>query len=790
MHNAFQPKRIVLTLAVALAGGTLLVACGGGGGADDTANTNTSGYVDPASLDAQSLYSTSELANVSAMIVADSALHDTGKTLITEDGIPYAGAAKSASSPLVFKDLNGNGILDTYEDYRKSVNERAEDLLSRMTIEEKVGLMTVNNGFMRTSALCPSSTPMLKNRDLVCEQTIIAYGGMIAINAMSEIINDHNSRYIVTRDASPAPSTLARWTNQVQEVAEESRLGIPAVIVANPRDHNATGVGFAESSGNWPGTLGMAAAALGDKTKNGSQTLIRDFANLSVKEWVAAGVRKGYMYQADLATEPRWSRVNGTFGDDPDLISEIQTQLIEGFQSQQLVSNSNVTARMGVAMTTKHFPGNGIAPNGIDSHGHEGMAAVYSSPNSLSYHLKPFQAAVNAGTSSIMTYYQLPKNEGSVDQLPKEYWFGPMQQFEEVGAAFNAKLLSYLRNAMGFKGYINSDSRIMLDEGEPHGVESLTSIQREAKAINAGMDLSSVNTGEYDPATGTFGAIAYKDIQAALDQGLITQDQVNTSVRRLLKEIFRLGLFEARYVDEAYAQKVTELDKEKALEAQHKSVVLLKNDQLLPIKSADASMKIYAEGFAKSGKSGLTDNLVNKLKSLYPNAKFVTDYTQATHAFLMVTPTNTTLCTKDGQAGFVVCAAPPSPLATGLARSHQEIGINDFTIDVGGLDRIKAIQAKAKTVVMVNMGNPFLLDEVEPNAAAVVATYDITVDALLDIIKGTATPTGKLPMSIPASHEAMAKNAADLPGHYENFDYAYKDNQGNTYEFGFGLSYK
>ncbi|MFT4172464.1 MAG: glycoside hydrolase family 3 N-terminal domain-containing protein [Rhodocyclaceae bacterium] len=769
-------------ICIALAGAALLSACGGDGSGDvapiNDGNTGT-GYVDPAKLDAKPLYATEDMPAVSAQIVADATAHVTGKSLIKVDN-------------LSFKDLNGNGILDPYEDYRKSVNERTEDLLSRMTIDQKVGLMTVDNGYMRAgdsaAALCPTSTPMLGNRDLVCETGFALYGGLAVGVPTSTLINEYNTRYVVTRDASPAPATLARWSNQMQEIAEASSLGIPMVIVSNPRDHAASGFGFSESSGHWPGTLGMAAAALGDKSAHGSQTLIHDFATLAMNEWVSTGVRKGYMYQADLATEPRWSRVNGTFGDDPDLISEIQTQLIEGFQSPANVSSSKLVARMGVAMTTKHFPGNGIAPNGLDSHGHEGMYAVYASPKSLSYHLKPFQAAVDAGTSAIMTYYQAPKNAGSVEQLPKDFWYSPSQQFEEVGAGFNDMLLAYLRKGMGFNGIINTDSRIVLDEGEPHGVENLTSIQRDAKAINAGVNLISVGTGEY--RNGVFEAVAHKDIRAALDQGLVKIDQINDSTRRLLKEIFRLGLFEARYVNEAYATTLANESKSKALEAQHKSVVLLKNNDVLPLKSADAGVRIYAEGFAKgTAKASLTSSLKAKLKEAYPNATFVDDYTQASVAFLMITPANTTLCTQEGAVGYVECAAPPSALASGLTRSHQEIGINDFTIGAGGLTQIQAIQAKTKSVVMVNLGNPFLLNDVEPNASAVVATYDITVDALLDVIKGAFNPTGRLPMSIPAGQSALTSNAADLPGHYENFAYAYKDAKGSEYKFGFGLSY-
>ncbi|MFZ4287538.1 glycoside hydrolase family 3 N-terminal domain-containing protein [Variovorax sp. HJSM1_2] len=776
--QVFKKKNGVYAVSMAIVGATFMTACGGGGG-EGIASGVVAGYVDPAKLDGQSLYASGDMASVSAQIVADSQTHVTGK-LILKVG------------DLSFKDLNGNGIIDPYEDYRKSVNERTEDLLARMSVDQKVGLMAVDNGYMRAgtgpAAVCPTSTPMLGNRDLVCETGFALYGGLAVGVATSTLINEYNTRYIVTRDASPAPGTMARWSNQVQEIAEASALGIPVVIISNPRDHAAAGLGFSESSGNWPGTLGMAAAALGDKTANGQQDLIRNFAKLTVNEWVAGGMRKGYMYQADLATEPRWTRVNGTFGDDPDFVSEIQTQLIEGFQSPIKVSSGKITARMGVAMTTKHFPGNGIAPNGIDSHGKEGMYAVYSSPKSLGYHLKPFQSAVDAGTSAIMAYYQVPRNAGSVEQLPKDFWYSPTQQFEEVGAGFNDKLLAYLRKGMGFNGVINTDSRIMLDEGEPFGTETLTSIQREAKAINAGVNLVSVGTGEY--RNGVFEAVAHKDIRAALDQGLVSIDQINDSTRRLLKEMFRLGLFEARYVDEAYATSVANADAAKALEAQHKSVVLLKNTGVLPLKNADAGVKIYAEGFAKgAAKSSLTTSLIAKLRAVYPNATFVNDYAQATVAFLMVTPTNTTLCSNASSPSYVACAEPPSPLASGLTRSHQEIGINDFTIDEGGLARIKTIQANTKSVMMINMGNPFLLDGIEPNASAVVATYDITVDALLDVIKGNFNPTGRLPMSIPAGQSALTKNASDLPGHYENFAYAYKDAQGSEYKFGFGLSY-
>jgi beta-glucosidase len=261
---------------------------------------------------------------------------------------------------------------------------------------------------------------------------------------------------------------MAEWSNNLQALCETSRLGIPAIVASNPRNHITTDAAVGLSVGatvfsRWPGELGMAAMR--------DFKLTREFAEIAAKEWSAAGLRKGYMYMADLATEPRWNRTEGTFGEDAELSSNMIREIILGFQGNKLGKNS-------VAMTTKHFPGGGPQEGGQDSHFDWGKFAHYPGGN-FNDHVKPFIAAINAGTSSIMPYYSAPKGK----------------EFEEVGFSFNKAIIDdLLRKKLGFKGIINSDTGPI--EMMPWGVESLSIEQRYIKAIDAGVDIFS---GTADP---------------------------------------------------------------------------------------------------------------------------------------------------------------------------------------------------------------------------------------------------------------------------------------------------
>ena len=281
-----------------------------------------------------------------------------------------------------FKDLNKNAKLDPYEDWRLTPEDRAADLLGQMTLEEKLGFMLITQMNMKSSA-----TSELNEEDAVTRGNIFT-GVELAeekINASGTTkgILERNLRHFILRANAPA-RTMAEWTNNVQEVAERSRLGIPVIFASNPRNHVAVDNSMGLNVGNsyltqWPGTLGLAAT--------NDLDLIRTFARTAAEEWVACGIRKGYMYQLDLSTEPRWNRIEGTFGENADRVAEIARALVQGFQGETLGTGS-------VALTMKHFPGGGAEMKGWDSHFSYGRNLVYPG-GMFDYHIKPFNYIIN-----------------------------------------------------------------------------------------------------------------------------------------------------------------------------------------------------------------------------------------------------------------------------------------------------------------------------------------------------------------------------------------------------------
>ncbi len=516
------------------------------------------------------------LSAISAVLMISGCGGSDDSPTVVQATLSARSKAKLTVDTFQFKDLNGNGKLDPYEDWRLSPEQRANDLLAKMTLAEKAGIVNASNitpiGGNYASAEIggnPACAAGETGKKYLCE--ITSGSGAAGIWGTTRMINEYNGRYFILR-SNPPTKTLATYLNSFQEVAEESRLGIPAVIISNPRNHAAAGLGLSEASGvfsYWPGTLGLAATQ--------DPALVRDFAETAAKEWRATGIRKGYMYQVEAATEPRWTRNNGTFGEDPDLVANISRELVLGFQGATLGPDS-------IALTMKHYPGNGIAVRGVDSHDEPGKFAIYSTAGSLvKYQLKGFQAAMDAGVSSIMTNYQQPRNAGSATQLPQSYWYTLAQQFEEVGQAYNAKFIAYALEVMGFKGYLNTDSQVAVDGNQVWGVENLTVMQRLAKSLNGGISLLSIASSGLATAN---PIVAPKEIVRAISTGLVSEATLDKAVVRLLKEMFTLGLFENPYVDPIAAETVVHSAsaQAKADIAQRKSVVLLKNDgNVLPL---------------------------------------------------------------------------------------------------------------------------------------------------------------------------------------------------------------
>ena len=304
---------------------------------------------------------------------------------------------------------------------------------------------------------------------------------------------------------------------------------------------------------------------------------------------------------------------------DPKLVADINYTLIKGFQGEELDENS-------VSLTTKHFPGGGARFLGRDPHFEEGNFNIYPTKGSLQkYHLPPFKAAVEAGTTSIIPYYAYPSNQSADQGLPP---FNENQQFEEVGFIFNkAFITDLLREKLGFKGYVNTDTGAAVDMA--WGVKDLPIEERVAKALEAGANIFS---GQKDP----------QPIINAVKQGLVSEEKINQSVAYLLTEMMNLGLFENPYVDPKRALEVVNdpASKEKADLAHRKSIVLLRNDQnLLPLNDKKIKdIKLYVESFPAGEQNANTIAFKETIQKYDPDITLTDRLEEATHALVWIKP--------------------------------------------------------------------------------------------------------------------------------------------------------
>lgn len=624
-----------------------------------------------------------------------------------------------------FKDLNKNGKLDNYEDWRLPIETRIKDLISQMTLEEKMGFMLISTTRMEGDYAFQANAPKAEIKSGFNEEDLVQNINMFSkkplpVPVMSAVgttkaVTQYNLRHFILR-ANTSAKNIAEWSNKLQELCESSRLGIPAIVASNPRNHITVDASVGLSVGTtifskWPGELGLAAMR--------DFELTREFADIARQEWAAVGLRKGYMYMADLATEPRWQRVEGTFGENADLAASMIREITLGFQKNKLDSGS-------VALTIKHFPGGGPQVDGQDPHFVWGQDQHYPG-NNFDYHLKPFQAAIDAGASAIMPYYAKPINT----------------KYEAVAFAYNKAIINdLLRVKMGFKGIINSDTGPI--EMMPWGVENLTILERYQKAIDCGVDLFS---GTGDPTL----------LLETVKKGMISESRINQSIERLLNEKFELGLFENPYVDVSYAEKIVgnnEFQKRGDL-AFRKSIVLLRNDaKLLPIKKGT---KVYIESLYNDSKSNIS---ISNAQSNDSGIEFVNTKNEADLVVLWLSPTSGSLFSSTG--------------------AEIQLQLSKNKIDV---PYINEVTSSKPTVVVINYSNPWVIDEIDTkNLQTVLATFGTSTDALLDVLEGKYNPTAKMPFTTPKSRQAVLDNQSDVPGYLKPEGYAlFKFNQGIGY---------
>ena len=450
-----------------------------------------------------------------------------------------------------FRDLNKNNELDQYEDYRINNAQRVEDLISQMTLEEKVGTLF--------------HPPVTINPDWMFRlYSLFVDGGKLT---ESEIINQHINHFNLY--GNPKPERLAKRLNSLQKIASRSRLGIPVTISSDPIHEVPNGGGVASFSldgfSKWPSQLGLAASQ--------DPNLVKQFAEIAREEYLAVGIRTALHPMADLATEPRWARNFGTFGSDNVLSSKLTMAYMDGFQGETIDSQSVMTM-------VKHFPGGGPQENGLDPHLFSGRNQIYPG-NMFDYHVKPFIDAINNNLAVIMPYYGITVNQTS----------------ENVAIGFNKDLLTtLLRDKLVYKGVICSDWGII--NGRHWGVGDLSIEERYIKAIDAGID--------------QFGG--EKDTEVVIElvkKGLMPLSRIDASVKRILKNKFDLGLFDNPYVevDRVKSRVNTERNIKLGKEAQKQSMVLLNNDSTLPL---ERNINIFVDGF--NAKSIVHGNVVSDIK--------------------------------------------------------------------------------------------------------------------------------------------------------------------------------
>ncbi len=714
---------------------------------------------------------------------------------------------------LYFKDLDGSGELQPYDDWRLPAAERAAAYVKTLTTDEKLAQLFISDWRMgKYLSNFPEHTPQLDESGTLDDapfngKTIF---GEQHLPGTTELIQKWFARHLILR-ANPTPEDLADWQNQLQAVAEECGHFVPVQVVSNSRNENGELVfGMNDAAGifaAWPGTLGIAAAIRGTDL-----SVIDDFADCVRREWNAVGLRKGYMYMADVVSDPRWQRSYGTFGEDPCLIRDIFERMIPEIQG----SPEGVTTD-GVAMTVKHFPGGGARENGFDPHYRMGQWIVYQTEGSLEkYHIPGFQAAVEAKASSIMPYYAKPAAAKSQPQKDKR---GEKMEMEPYGFAYNRPFIQgLLREQMGFQGYINSDTGIV--HNMSWGVEMLDEAERIAFAVNnGGVDLIS---GLFDNERGRQAyeraLNGYYDTHPVpegfqKEQLVLTDEALNRAVACTLTEMFALGMFENPYREPSEAARVIAYPKdwENAMDIHHKSVVLLKNDGVLPLKEeALAKKKVYARCFHKNPEAAkaATESLQ---KELAGSVELTERYEEADYAILLLTPSS--------GAYF---SATPGYLELDLCEEKEVVNVDDDgrptseTHRETTLAEVGEIQAIAenlhkrggKVIANVNVTLAWEVGNVEPFCDAFLAGFDTYASAVLDVIFGRFAPVGRLPLTLPRNDAVLAVNAEgvcvshnDVPGYDKDLympdslkdengkAYAYRDSAGNYYELDFGLRY-
>lgn len=728
-----------------------------------------------------------------------------GWILVSQPKGPDLGYSPSSGVPLLtvnhltFKDLNRNGQLDPYEDWRLTADERAADLASRMSVEQIAGLMLYSGH---------QSIPMAAGGRYGA-----TYGGKpfpesgAAPSDLSDpqkkfLTEDHLRHVLIT--SVETPEIAARWNNNAQALVEGIGLGIPSNNSSDPRHASDSFAEFNAGAGGkismWPATLGLAASF--------DPTLMRQFGEIASEEYRALGIATALSPQIDLATEPRWNRFDGTMGEDPRLAADMARAYTDGFQTSS--GEDEISGGWGyksVNAMVKHWPGGGPEEGGRDGHFGYGAYAVYPG-NNLKDHLLPFTEGAfklegaTGMASAVMPYYTISFNQDTVNG-------------ENVGNAYNKTLITdLLRGKYGYDGVVCTDWMVTADArnvyefaGKCWGVELLPVAERHYKAIMAGVDQFGGNN-EMGPVME-----AYQMGVAEHGEEFMRQ-RFEKSAIRLLRNIFRTGLFENPYLDPSEtAQTVGNPGFMKAgYDAQLRSVVMLKNkDKVLPL---GMGLKVYLpKKYIPGGRNWFgmesPEKWVDALNPAVAGQYFtLTENPEEADLALVCIDSpkgGTGYSPEDaarGGTGYLPISLQYAPYTATEARNPSLAGGSPFenftnrsykgksvqtanAIDMKTVNDTKALMGEKPVIVVVKVTNPMVFTEVEPAASAILVHMGVQDQSLLDLLTGAAEPSALLPFQMPADMATVEKQAEDAPRDMQ----PYTDSEGNSYDFAFGMNW-
>lgn len=700
----------------------------------------------------------------------------------------------------IFKDLDGSGCLEPYKDWRLSAQQRADDLAGRLSKKDIAGLML----YSRHQTVCRNSNKYAK---LFGDNTYSGHKFQDTDVSISDLTDQQKDflekdgvRHVLISTVD-SKEDCAKWVNNLQAYCENLGIGIPVNLCSDPRHGIKADAEYNLGSGSdiskWPEEIGLAATF--------DPELVRQFGNVLSKEYRALGIATALSPQIDLATDPRWSRFTGTFGESSCLTTAMAEAYCDGAQTSKGVDEiENGWGWNSINTMVKHWPGGGTGEGGRDAHYAYGKYAVYPG-NNFSEHLKPFIDGAfqlkgkTQKASAVMPYYTISYGQDDVYK-------------ENVGNGFSKFIVQdLLRDKYQYDGVVCTDWLVTADHGPTiqtfsgkcWGVEKLSIEQRHLKALEAGVDQFGGNN-EIEPVMAAFKLYEKKYGKQK------AETRFRQSAYRILKNMFQLGLFDQPYVDIVQTKALVGCDEYVTMgyQAQLKSAILLKNkNNILPMLK---QLNVYIPNQLKKARKDWFGNVLEG-KEYFPIDKeilskyyhIVNQPEQADFAIVfMNSPISNGYIEREGEGKYIPISLQYRPYKAELAREESiafgdplensdrsykgesAICENEYELDIL-LDTKKKMKDKP-VICCLHMKKPCILSEIEPYVDALLIHFGIQNQAILDLLSGNAEPSGLLPFQIPKDMKTVELQKEDVAFDME----PYMDTEGNVYDFAYGRNFK